>query len=288
MFEKIIGQSQAKLAIQDWYNYGETPLLIWGPSGYGKTNFAEAMGARTIDTTQLRSDRTASLLKPIKESDDGEILFFDEIHSLQPKVLEGLYKIIDKKTFYDPEIGIDLPIPNIKFIFATNYLNKLPEAFCNRCKIVELQEYTKDELKAIINSRYTDINKDALDSIVKASKGVPRTALGLAQSVISGAKTEKIKELDEAEVNNILTSRFAIDPDTGLNQKEFMIIQRVCDKGHLSTTAVANLLKTSLKDAKDQYINPLQVSDWVCITSKGIVPGFKAYENYRKFVKKIK
>ena len=89
-------------------------------------------------------------------------------------------------------------------------------------------------------------------------------------------------------MNNVLTSRFAIDPDTGLSKKEFAIIQRVCDKGHLSTTAVANLLKTSIKDAQTQYINPLQVSDWLCITPRGIVPGFKAYENYRKFVKKIK
>ena len=229
-----------------------------------------------------------SILKPIKESEDGDILFFDEIHSLQPKVLEGLYRLIDKGTFYDPEIGLDLPIPDIKFIFATNFLNKLPEAFCNRVKIVELQDYTEDELKEIINNKYKDIDINALNPIIKASKGVPRTALGLAQSVISGAKTDKIKEIDESEVNNILTSRFAIDPDTGLSKKEFAIVQRVCDKGHLSTTAVANLLKTSLKDAQSQYINPLQVSDWVCITPKGIVPGFKAYENYRKFVKKIK
>lgn len=288
LFKNIIGQDQAKKAIQDWYNYSTNPLLIWGPSGYGKTSFAEALGARTIDTTQLRSDRVNSILKPIKESEDGDILFFDEIHSLQPKVLEGLYRLIDKGTFYDPEIGLDLPIPDIKFIFATNFLNKLPEAFCNRVKIVELQDYTEDELKEIINNKYKDIDINALNPIIKASKGVPRTALGLAQSVISGAKTDKIKEIDESEVNNILTSRFAIDPDTGLSKKEFAIVQRVCDKGHLSTTAVANLLKTSLKDAQSQYINPLQVSDWVCITPKGIVPGFKAYENYRKFVKKIK
>ena len=288
LFKDIVGQEQAKLAIQDWYLYGTNPLLIWGPSGYGKTNFAEALGAKTIDTTQLRSDRVNSLLKPIKESEDGDILFFDEIHSLQPKVLEGLYKIIDKGTFYDPETGLDLPIPQVSFIFATNFLNKLPQALCNRCTLVELQEYSIDELKSIVNKKYPDINKDALISIVKASKGVPRTALGLAQSVVSGAKVDKVKEIDEAEVNNVLTSRFAIDPDTGLSKKEFAIIQRVCDKGHLSTTAVANLLKISIKDAQTQYISPLQVSDWLCITPKGVVPGFKAYENYRKFIKKIK
>ena len=43
-----------------------------------------------------------------------------------------------------------------------------------------------------------------------------------------------------------------------------------------------------VKDARDRYINPLQISDWLCVTSKGVVPGFKAYESYRLFVKKIK
>ena len=82
MFEKIVGQKQAKLAITDWYNYEDQPLLIYGTSGYGKTLFAESMGAKTVDTTQMRGDRLNSILKPIKEADDGDILFFDEIHSM--------------------------------------------------------------------------------------------------------------------------------------------------------------------------------------------------------------
>ena len=288
LFKNIIGQDRAKKAIEDWYKYDTCPLLIFGPSGYGKTNFAESLGAKIIDTTQLRSDRVSSLLKPIKEADDGDILFFDEIHSLQPKVLEGLYYIFDKGTFFDPEIGIDLPIPRVKFIFATNYLNKLPIAFQTRVKLVELQNYTEDELKEMIIKKYPTLNKDGLDAIVKSCKGTPRTALRLAGDVISGLKTEKIKDAAVEDMNNILNSRFGINPETGLSEAEFTIIQKVCDKGHLSTTAVANILKMSLKDVKDRYINPLQVSDWLCVTSKGIVPGFKTYEHYRLFVKKIK
>ena len=44
IFKDLIGQDQAKLAIKDGYLYGTNPLLIWGPSGYGKTNFAKALG----------------------------------------------------------------------------------------------------------------------------------------------------------------------------------------------------------------------------------------------------
>ena len=263
LFKGIIGQTQAKLAITDWYLYEQLPLLIYGSSGFGKTMFAESLGAKTIDTTQMRGDRLNTILKPIKEAEDGDILFFDEIHSLPGKVLEGLYKIIDTNSFYDPELCMDLKLPDVRFIFATNILDKLPEAFMNRCRFVELQEYSKEELTQIIHQMYPDIQKTAIKSIVKASKGVPRTALSLSKSIIAGAKTEKYKNIQEDEVNSLLESRMSIDPTTGLNSKEFNIVQKVIERGHLSTSAVANLLKTTKKDAVSHYIDPLRASEWI-------------------------
>lgn len=286
MFENIVGQSHAKLAIQDWYNYEQQPLLIHGSSGFGKTMFAEALGARTIDTTQFRGDRMNTILKPIKESEDGEILFFDEIHSLPPKVLEGLYKIIDKGTFYDTELCMDLPIPKVRFVFATNILNPLPEAFVNRCRFVELARYTEEELAQIVHLANPGIDLESLNSIIKASKGVPRTALSLAKSILAGAKTEKIETLNPDNVNSLLESRFLINPETGLNQNEFLIVQKVVERGRLSTTAVANLLRLNLKDAQKQYIEPLRASEWLAVSTQGVIPGYKAHENYRVFMRK--
>lgn len=287
LFPNLIGQSQAKLAITDWYNFETQPLLIYGSSGCGKTALAETLGARTIDTTQFRGDRLSTILKPIKESEDGDILFFDEIHSLPGKVLEGLYKIIDKGTFYDTELCMDLALPDVRFIFATNILDKLPEAFMNRCRFVELQEYSSEELTQIIHQMYPDIQKTAINSIVKASKGVPRTALSLSKSIIAGAKTEKYENIQEDEVNSLLESRMSIDPTTGLSSKEFKIVQKVVERGHLSTSAVANLLKTTKKDAVSHYIDPLRASEWLAVSSQGVIPGFKAHENFRKFVKRL-
>lgn len=211
LFSNLIGQEQAKLSITDWYNYEDQPLLIYGQSGYGKTAYAESLGAKTVDTTQMRGDRLNSILKPIKESEDGDILFFDEIHSLPGKILEGLYKIIDKGTFYDTDLCMDLPLPKARFVFATNILSPLPEAFVNRCKFVELQNYTQEELKAIIHITCPDLSETALESIVRASKGVPRTAISLAKSIKAGAKTEGYENLDEEQVNGLLDSRFKIN-----------------------------------------------------------------------------
>ena len=287
LFKNIIGLSQAKLAIKDWYLHEQQPLLIYGSSGFGKTMFAESLGAITIDTTQLRGDRINTILRPIKEAEDGDILFFDEIHSLQGKILEGLYKIIDKGTFYDKELCMDLPLPKVRFIFATNILTPLPEAFVNRCRFVELSDYSLDELNQIINKRYPEIDKNALKSIVKAAKGVPRTALSYAKSVIAGAKTDEVLEISEEEVNRILTSRMSIDPDTGLNEKEYRVIQKVAERGHLSTTAVANILKTTTKDAQAHYIEPLRAAEWLAVSQQGVILGYKGHENYRKFIKRL-
>ena len=286
LFKGIIGQTQAKLAITDWYLYEHQPLLIYGSSGFGKTMFAESLGAKTIDTTQMRGDRLNTILKPIKEAEDGDILFFDEIHSLPGKVLEGLYKIIDKGTFYDTELCMDLALPDVRFIFATNILTPLPEAFKNRCRFIELQEYSEKELQDIVHAANPDLDLESIPSIIRASKGVPRTALSLAKSIMAGAKTEKLAKLDEDNVNSLLDSRFNINGDTGLTQKEFKIIQKVVERGHLSTTAVANLLKVSQKDAKTLYIEPLRAAEWLAISNQGVIAGFKTHENYRLFTKR--
>jgi Holliday junction resolvasome RuvABC ATP-dependent DNA helicase subunit len=248
--------------------------------------FAESLGAKTIDTTQLRGDRLNTILKPIKESEDGEVLFFDEIHSLQPKILEGLYKIIDKGTFYDKELCMDLPIPKVRFVFATNILTPLPEAFKNRCRFVELQEYTEEELAEIVHLSNPDLNPDSIPPIIRASKGVPRTALSLAKSMKAGMKSEKYSALDVEKVNSLLDTRFNINGDTGLSQKEFTLIQKVIQRGRLSTTAVANILKTTTKDAQALYIEPLRAAEWLAVSSQGVIPGYKAHENYRLFTKK--
>ena len=283
LFKDIVGQTQAKLAIQDWYLYEQQPLLIYGSSGYGKTMFAESLGAKTIDTTQFRGDRLNTILKPIKEAEDGDILFFDEIHSLQPKILEGLYKIIDKGTFYDTELCMDLELPKVRFVFATNILKPLPEAFKNRCRFVELQNYSEEELAQIVHNANPDLNPDGIPPIIKASKGVPRTALSLAKSMKAGAKTEKYESLDEANVNSLLNSRFAINGNTGLSEKEFKIIQKTVQRGRLSTTAIANLLGCTLSDAKLLYIEPLRASEWLAVSNQGVIPGYKAHANYRLF-----
>lgn len=204
------------------------------------------------------------------------------------KILEGLYKIIDKGTFYDTDLCMDLPIPKVRFVFATNILSPLPEAFINRCKLVELQDYSETELQEIVHTTNPDLDINGIASIIRASKGVPRIALSLAKSMKAGAKTEGYKKLTEKQVNSLLDSRFNIDGSTGLSAKEFKIVQKVVERGNISSTAVANLVGCSLKDAKQLYIEPLRASEWLAVSNQGVTLGYKGHANYRIFVRKEK
>ena len=116
------------------------------------------------------------------------------------------------------------------------------------------------------------MNLDSIKPIIKASKGVPRTALSLAKSLKAAAKTEKYKELDQEKVNSLLNSRFNINGETGLSEKEFKIVQKVIERGRLSSTAVANLVGCSLRDAKMLYIEPLRSAEWLAVGSQGVIP----------------
>ena len=204
------------------------------------------------------------------------------------KVLEGLYKIIDKGTFYDADLCMDLPIPKVRFIFATNILSPLPEAFVNRCKFIELQAYSEAELIKIVHNVNPELNLSGINSIIRASKGVPRTALSLAKSLQSAFKSEELtlKEIKEDSVNRLLNSRFAINGETGLSNKEFIILQKVAERGKISSTAVANLVGCTLKDAKQLYIEPLRASGWLAVSNQGVVLGLKGHTNYRIFMNK--
>ena len=108
-----------------------------------------------------------------------------------------------------------------------------------------IQNYSKsnEELKKIVGIICPSLNKNALESIVRSSKGTPRVAISLAKSMLAAAKTEKIKEINETEVNSLLDSRFAINGATGLSDKEFLIMQRVAERGKLSSSAVANVIR---------------------------------------------
>lgn len=285
VFKNVIGQEQAKLAITDWYvNNEPQPLLILAGSGYGKTNFARALNAKEVDSTQIKNGNLDALTKPLKLAKDGDIILVDEFHSLGQQAIEALFHVIDTHCLYNPELCVDIPLKDFRLIFCTNLISRLPEAILTRCKIIELEEYTEDELAQIVQVKNPNISIEGIQQIVKASKGTPRIALSLANSVISGAKTEHIDNINKSDVDNILSSRLSIHGDTGLNEKEFKLVKAALSKGRISTTACATLLHMNPRDVKLRYIEPLRASDWIAVTNSGVIPGVKAHMNYDKFL----
>ena len=73
-----------------------------------------------------------------------------------------------------------------------------------------------------------------------------------------------------------------------LKAKEFKIVQKVIERGSISTTAVANLIGCGVKDAKLLYIEPLRASEWLAVSTHGVIPGYKAHKYYKLFTRKEK
>src|SRR5437764_4267615 len=165
--QEFIGQKKVKdnlaVAIEAARSRGEAldHVLLYGPPGLGKTTLAtiiaNEMGADYQQTSgpvlQIKGDLTA-ILTNLREK---QVLFFDEVHRLQPALEEILYSALED---YKLDIIIGqgpsarthtLEVPSFTFVGATTRAGLLSAPLRSRFGIVlRLEFYTTAELEIII------------------------------------------------------------------------------------------------------------------------------------------
>ena len=204
VLKDYVGQEQVKeqmdIFISAARNRNE-PLdhtLIFGPPGLGKTTLAYIIDNELDVAIKTTSgpvlEKAGDLAAMLTNLEEGDVLFIDEIHRLNPAIEEILYPALEDYQL-DIMIGegpsarsIKLDLPPFTLVGATTRAGLLTSPLRDRFGIIQrLEFYSVEELSQIV-SRSAHIFRTPTDAagaaeIAKRSRGTPRIANRLLRRV---------------------------------------------------------------------------------------------------------
>jgi Holliday junction DNA helicase RuvB len=271
-------------------------VLLTGPPGLGKTTLANIianeMGAELHSTAGPVIEKAGDLAGLLTKLQEGDVLFIDEIHRLNPAIEEVLYPAMEDYQL-DIMIGqgtaarsIKLDLPKFTLVGATTRAGLITAPLRGRFGIIfNLDFYKHEELELIVRRSAeilgTRIDEGGAREIARRARGTPRIANRLLRRVRDFAEVDYEGHITQ-EVAHDALNRMEVDT-YGLDEVDRKLLLTIIEKfggGPVGLGTISASIHEE-KDSIEEIIEPYLIQiGFLNRTPRGRMATRLAYEHF--------